>query len=373
MRRASSQTKIPNKEWPRSVNQIAVDGRQTPRLWETIVTTKLGLRRISLAAITLAVAACAQPPGRAVADPLADRTAVLETHAAQANGVLGACIVDRNGAACANGDRPISMQSVMKLLVGMAVLDAVDQGRMTLEDEVLLTRDDVSVFVQPLEKLIGPDGHRTTVGELIRGAITESDSLATDWLIDRLGGTAAVQAYLDRKGIVGVRLDRDERRLQTEIFGLTWRSEFTDPDRLDAAIDAVPPERREAAFRAYQNDVRDTATPRGLATLLYRLGDGQLLSAGSTRWILDVMGETGTFPDRLRAGTPADWWIGHKTGSSSSWAGVVGVTNDVGVMRAPDGAVIGVVALLANSSAPAPDRAAAIAGVSRIAADTHRP
>lgn len=337
------------------------------------MTTKLGLRRISLAAITLAVAACAQPPGRAVADPLADRTAVLETHAAQANGVLGACIVDRNGAACANGDRPISMQSVMKLLVGMAVLDAVDQGRMTLEDEVLLTRDDVSVFVQPLEKLIGPDGHRTTVGELIRGAITESDSLATDWLIDRLGGTAAVQAYLDRKGIVGVRLDRDERRLQTEIFGLTWRSEFTDPDRLDAAIDAVPPERREAAFRAYQNDVRDTATPRGLATLLYRLGDGQLLSAGSTRWILDVMGETGTFPDRLRAGTPADWWIGHKTGSSSSWAGVVGVTNDVGVMRAPDGAVIGVVALLANSSAPAPDRAAAIAGVSRIAADTHRP
>lgn len=331
------------------------------------------LRRLRPVLLGLAVVACAPMSTGAAADPLAERSAALQAHAAAADGVLGACIVDRHGASCANGDRPISMQSVMKLLVGMAVLDAVDQGRLTLADEVLLTRDDVSVFVQPLEKQIGPDGYRTTVGHLVRAAVIESDSLATDWLIDRLGGTTQIQAYLDRKGIVGVRLDRDERRLQTEIFGLTWRSEFTDPDRLDAAIDAVPEDRREAAFRAYQNDVRDTATPRGLATLLYRLGEGQLLSEQSTQWILGVMGETRTFPDRLRAGTPAGWWIGHKTGSSSSWKGVVGVTNDVGVMRAPDGAVIGVVALLANASAPAAERAAAIAGVSRIAAQTHRP
>lgn len=313
--------------------------------------------------IICGTASCASATPSKSVDP---RSVALEALAGQTPGTLAACVVDDAGASCVNGDRPSSMQSVMKLLVGLAVLDAVERGELTLEDPVTLTRADVSVFVQPIEARLGPSGYSTTIGELVRGAVIQSDSMATDWLIARLGGPAAVQAFLERKGVTGIRLDRDERHLQTEIFGLTWRDEYTNPDRFQEDIDAQPIAVRNAAFKAYQEDVRDTATPRAMATLLFKLASGDLLGASSTRWMLATMKETQTFPDRLRAGTAPGWDAAHKTGTSNTWRGVTGATNDVGILTSPRGEPSGVAVFLANSPAEASARAAAIADVARI-------
>ena len=296
-------------------------------------------------------------------DPRSD---ALQALGNRTPGILAACVVDQAGASCVNGDRPSSMQSVMKLIVGLATLDAVERGALTLDDQVTLTRLDVSVFVQPIEGHLGPAGYTTTIGDLVRGAVIQSDSMATDWLIARLGGPQAIQAFLERKSVVGIRLDRDERHLQTEIFGLVWRDEYTDPDRFQADIDAQSAAARDKAFNAYLRDERDTATPRGMATLLYRLANGELLDAASTRWMLETMGQTQTFPDRLRAGTAPGWRAAHKTGTSNTWKGVTGATNDVGVLTSPDGRPAGVAVFLPASPAPAPQRAAAIADVARI-------
>lgn len=103
-----------------------------------------------------------------------------------------------------------------------------------------------------------------------------------------------------------------------------------------------------------------------MATLLYRLAKGQLLDATSTRWMLTTMKETQTFPDRLRAGTAPGWQAAHKTGTSNTWKGVTGATNDVGVLFSPAGDPSGVAVFLAASPAPPPERAAAIADVARI-------
>jgi beta-lactamase class A len=73
-----------------------------------------------------------------------------------------------------------------------------------------------------------------------------------------------------------------------------------------------------------------------------------------------------TFPDRLKAGLPADWEVSHKTGTSNTWQGITAATNDVGVVRTPDGVLISIVALLADSPANSTARAAAIAGISRL-------
>lgn len=255
----------------------------------------------------------------------------------------------------------------MKLLVALATLDAVEREEFTLSDQVRLTRADVSVFVQPTEGRLGPAGYTTTIGELARGAVIHSDSMATDWLIARLGGPLAVQAFLERKGVTGIRVDRDERHLQTEIFGLTWRDAYTDPNRLQADIDAQSEAVRDAAFGAYLEDPRDTATPRAMATLLYRLANGQLLNETSTGWMLSTMRETQTFPDRLRAGTAPGWRVAHKTGTSNTWKGITGATNDVGVLTSPAGEPSGVAVFLAASPAGAEERAAAIASVAHIA------
>jgi beta-lactamase class A len=281
-------------------------------------------------------------------------------------GRVGIGVADGGGVVAAvRGEERFSLQSVMKLVVGMAVMDAVDHDGWRVEDAVVVRREDLSLNVQPVAKLVGAEGYRTTVGDLVRRAVVDSDSAATDVLVARLGGPGRVQAFLERKGIRGVRFDRDERHLQTETVGLSWRPEFVDAAALERAIAAVPEEQRDAANRAYQVDVRDTATPRGMAGLLQRLAEGRLLSARSTAFLLEVMRETVTSPDRLKAGVPAGWTIGHKTGSSGTWKGMTVATNDVGILTGPDGRRISVAVFVADTRAPAEERARLMAAVAR--------
>jgi beta-lactamase class A len=297
-------------------------------------------------------------------DPLVDALTEL---AARTNGSLGACITSERGTSCVNGDRAYSMQSVMKLLVALVTFDAVERGLLRLDEPVLVRREDLSLYVQPIARLVGDAGYRTKVEDLIRRAVVDSDSAATDILIRRLGGTAAVQSVLRRMRIEDIRIDRNERDLQTEIVGLTWRPEYTDASTLQRAIAAVPQEQRRVAHQRYLSDPRDTATPRGMAQLLHRLARGELLPQASTERLLAILRETRTFPSRLRAGAPEGWAVGHKTGSSGSFQGHVAATNDVGLYFPPDAAPIAIAVFLGDSSAAGGERDAAIAAVGRLA------
>ena len=81
------------------------------------------------------------------------------------------------------GDEPMPQQSVSKLWVSIAVMDAVDKGELRLEDKVTLRKSDMTLFHQPIASLIGPDGYTTTIAALLRRAMTQSDNTANDFLI----------------------------------------------------------------------------------------------------------------------------------------------------------------------------------------------
>jgi beta-lactamase class A len=291
----------------------------------------------------------------------------LQKLAGKAPGALAACIATDAGQDCVNGDRPMPMQSVTKMLTAFAALDAVDRGVWTLDRRFTLYPRDLSLCVQPIAKRIGPKGYTTTLRDLIIRAVTESDCAANDVIVSRLGGPRAVQDALRRKGVDALRVDRDERHLQTEIIGIAWRPQFTSPAALKAAIASVPPSVRDASFKAYQSDPRDTATAAGMTAFLQRLAKGELLSKRSTRFLLATMERTRTFPTRLKAGTPPGWRIAHKTGTSAPWRGITAATNDVGVIRSPDGRTVIVAAFLADSPADGRARDRVLADVARIA------
>jgi beta-lactamase class A len=292
-----------------------------------------------------------------------------EFHALTAgfDGRAGVCAQDSRGRACVNAGRPFSLQSVMKLLVAIAAMDAADHHQLRIEDPVLVRRQDLSLFHQPLADLVTDQGYRTTYADLIRRAVVDSDSAAADILAAKLGGPRAVQACLSRLGITGIRIDRDERHLQTEIVGLEWKPEFVDAKALRRAIDAVSTARRDKAYSAYQTDIRDTSTPDGMTTMLLRLATGKLLSPASTQHLLNVMDQTVTFPDRLKAGLAPGWKIGHKTGTSGSWKGVTAATNDVGILTAPDGGTVSIAVFIADTKASPADRAALMAKLAAAA------
>ncbi|HKV98172.1 MAG TPA: class A beta-lactamase [Vicinamibacterales bacterium] len=281
------------------------------------------------------------------------------------DGRVGVCAGDGALEACTRASQIFPMQSVMKLPVTISALEGVDRGKWRLDDEVLVRKQDLSVFVQPIAKLVGADGFKTTIGDLVRRAIVDSDSAATDILIAKLGGPLAVQLTLNRGGVTGVRVDRDEKHLQTEINDLVWRDEYLDPPVLDRAISSVPESRRDAAFQAYLKDQRDTSTPRGMTVLLESLASGRLLSASSTQFLLETLRQTTTFPDRLKAGVPDGWTIGHKTGTSGSWRGVTAAFNDVGIVTSPKGETISIAVFISDSKASDKDMAKLMADIAR--------
>jgi beta-lactamase class A len=203
----------------------------------------------------------------------------LESLIKQHHAQVGISITNSDGSNISvNGDQRFPMQSVMKLLVAAATLEAVDSGRLHLDDQIVIRKPDLSLAIQPLADLVIQHGEfRTTIDDLIRRAIVDSDSAATDILIQRLGGPSGVQAFLQRHQIEGIRIDRDERHLQTEISGISWRPEYVDAALLDNALDVLPATRREAAFQVYLKDERDTATPNGMGSFLYKLATGKLL------------------------------------------------------------------------------------------------
>ena len=293
----------------------------------------------------------------------------LEKLAASSDGRVGVCALDLAATTpvCANGDQKFPLQSVMKLVVAAAVLDAVDQKKFELDTVITLLPKDASPGPQEFADMVRKAGSlRVTVRELIRRAVVDSDSTAIDTLIEHLGGVVAVKDFMRGKDVVGLSVDRDERHLQAESVGITWRPEYSDTEKFEAAVKALPGKKHDEAATAYLTDPRDTATPEGMVAFLKALATEKLLSAASTHHLLDVMASTSTGKNRLKAGLPSGWSLGHKTGSGRTWKELCSATNDVGILTAPDGKKFAVAVFVTASKRPEAERAAVIANAAKL-------
>jgi beta-lactamase class A len=149
--------------------------------------------------------------------------------------------------------------------------------------------------------------------------------------LDAIGGPAGLTNFVRTLGDRVTRLDRIEPELNSAIPG----------------------------------DERDTTTPAAICSDMRRLLLGDALSETSRRQLEDWLHHNETGASMIRAGVPKNWIIGDKTGRGSN-----GATNDIAIMRPPGRAPI----LLANysvgSTATPDDRAAAIAEVAKLVAES---
>jgi beta-lactamase class A len=250
--------------------------------------------------------------------------------AARASGRVGICVSDGTKGVSLHGGEQFPLYSVVELPVAVAVLDAVDRGKIHLNDVITVQADDHGSHDQNPTKLDGPNGSKATTQDLLARMIADNDSRATDSLITKLGGPRVVQSVLVKKGIRGFHLDRNE----------------LDP-------------------RSFASRHHNTATPIAVANLLQWLVNGWLLSPHSSALLLETMGKTRAFPDRLKAGLPTGWLIADKSAGATA-KDVPSATNDVGILMAPDARSFVVAAVfITNSRAGDQDRAALIANIAR--------
>lgn len=248
-------------------------------------------------------------------------------------------------------------QSVSKLWVSITALDAVDHGRISLDQPVTLTSADLTLFHEPIAEDIFKNGSvTTTLGDLMLRAITTSDNTANDKLMRAVGGPKAVRAMIARKHLGAIRFANGERDMQSRIAGLTWSQDDALNGKFFEVRDALPMSVRSAAFNRYIANPYDGAAPFAIVNALARLKQGKLLSAESTAHLLGIMSQTHTGPNRLKGGLAPGWTLNHKTGTGQELGGVQAGYNDVGILTAPDGKSYAVAVMIKKTSTPLPVR-----------------
>jgi beta-lactamase class A len=213
---------------------------------------------------------------------------------------LGVCFLDTDtGELTGNRlDEHFAFCSTFKLPLVAACLREADQGRLGLTEVLPYSKSDLLDWAPVTSKHVTEGG--LTVAALAQAAQEFSDGLAANLLVKRLGGPAAVTAKFREMGDGVTRLDRYEPHLGLVLSG----------------------------------DQRDTTTPLAMAQLISRVTTGTLLKTDSRQRLLRWMENTRTGPRRLRAGLPAAWRTGNKTGTARD-AGTTNKCNDVAITFPP--------------------------------------
>jgi beta-lactamase class A len=206
-----------------------------------------------------------------------------------------------------NADERFAYASTIKALLAAVVLDTTTDAQ--LDTLVSYQTTDLLEYAPVAERNVGTG---MTLRELADAAVRYSDNTAANLLLERIGGPAALDAALEAIG-----------------------DDVTQVDRTEPALNEATP-----------GDPRDTTTPRAFATGLrhFVLGDG--LDAGDRATLGSWLVANTTGDALIRAGVPAGWRVGDKTGS-----GRYGTRNDVAVLWPPDGAPI-VLAIFSSRATP---------------------
>ncbi|HEX4695138.1 serine hydrolase [Sphingomonas sp.] len=296
-------------------------------------------------------------PPRRVAPPEA-LVALVQTLTRDFGGKVGVAVrsIDDDWTVTSNGDLKLPQQSVSKLWVAMTVLDARDQGKLTLDDPITVRKEDLTLFHQPIAALVKDEGYQTTIGGLLQRALTQSDNTANDRLLQYVGGPNAVRAFLAKKAIADIRFGPGERALQSLTAGLQWKPEYSRGNAFEQARARIPASTRMDAFESYIANPPDGAAPRAIATALARLKRGELLSPDSTQYLIGTMESSRTGRQRMRGAVPPGWTFGHKTGTGQNFGSRTAGYNDVGFLVAPDGKAYAIAVMIGDTDKTIPQR-----------------
>jgi beta-lactamase class A len=261
-------------------------------------------------------------------DNAATRIAAIETRTGGRIGVA-ALVTSNSKRVDYRADERFPMCSTFKFLAAAAVLKRVDDKQEKLERFVSYDAKDILEYA-PVTKEHLKDGGMT-LRALCAAAIEQSDNTAGNLLLDAIGGPTGLTNFVRTLGDRVTRLDRIEPELNSAIPG----------------------------------DERDTTTPTAICSDMQRLLLGDALSEASRHQLEDWLQRNETGGSMIRAGAPSNWIVGDKTGRGAN-----GATNDIAIMRPPNRTPILLAIYSVGSTAAANDRAAAIAEVAKIVAES---
>jgi beta-lactamase class A len=231
--------------------------------------------------LALAAGGCV-PPDQSPADRLTAQLRLIEAAEMDSpGGTLGVEIFEpETGMAMGlNRDRRFGHASSFKFSLAALLLQRHAAGQIDADRRVMWTERDMIAHAPFTRERITTGA---TLRELARATQTTSDNPAANILLRELGGPPALTGF--------------------------WRSlgdEVSRIDRYEPEMNNVPP-----------TEFRDTTTPQAMARTVAAILYGKALPPAERAMLRQWMIETETGLRRVRAGLPADWVAGDKTGTS---------------------------------------------------------
>lgn len=217
--------------------------------------------------------------------------------------ILGVAIYDlKDGQVVAiNADRSFPMQSVYKFHIALAMLNKVDSGIFSLNNTIAVNQSQLQPETWSPFRDHYPNGHTTTLATLIEYMLIKSDNNISDIIMDKVGGTTAVQHYILDNNIPNTSICNYERDIQSD-----WKLQFL-----------------------------NYTTPNSAVELLSKFYNRELLDDYTYNFLWDTMSKS--YTGSIRDSLPKGITIAHKTGFSGVGEdGIVAANNDIGIMRLPN-------------------------------------
>lgn len=217
-----------------------------------------------------------------------------------------------------NADKKLPMQSVFKFHIAAAVLNAVDQGKLSLDQKIKLDQSNLLENTwSPLRDQYAGKNTEVPLSEVIEYTVAKSDNNGCDILLKLLGGTQVVQKFMDSKGVKGFQIKYNEEDMHKD-----WNVQYENYSTTKSAVD-----------------------------ILKKFYDGKLLSKKSTDYLMKVLWSTSTGLNKMVEQLPKNTPVARKTGSSGkNNAGLTGAENEIGIITLPNGRHYALAVFVSNST-----------------------
>ena len=216
-----------------------------------------------------------------------------------------------------NAEKKLPMQSVFKYHIALAVLDLVDQGKLSLDQKVFIKKSELLPNTWSPIREKNPEGNfEMPISELIEYSVAMSDNVGCDVLLRLIGGPKVVHDFLISKGAKDTQIVYNEELMQS----------------------------------AWKNQYENYTTMKSATRLLKDFYKGKILSKKSTEFLLGVMYRTSTGLNKIVEQLPKSAKVAHKTGSSGkNDAGLTGAENDISIITLPNGKTYAIAIFVSDS------------------------
>ena len=263
----------------------------------------------------------------------------IETISKQAKGIVGVGVMDlkTQETLLINQDHKFPMQSTFKFPLAIAVLDLVDKGKYKLDQKIHVTKAQLDPETHsPMRDKRPNQDFDITLAELLSYSVSESDNNACDILFELAGGTKKVNDYIHSLGVKDIAIVATEKEMKAG-----WDVQYT-----------------------------NYARPSAYLQLLQIAYERKKLSKASHDFLWKTLVEGPTGLKRIKGQLPKGTEVAHKTGTSgTSDKGIAAATNDVGIVKLPDGKDIAVVVFVSDAAADIDIRELVIAQIAKAVWD----